>query len=59
MIGEKGKAEEIDRIITVKMYDNFYEPNQIKVKKNDYKSLLSEVLKLYRELDYNVKVEEK
>lgn len=35
MIGEKGKAEEIDRIITVKMYDNFYEPNQIKVKKNE------------------------
>ena len=32
---------------------------KIKVKKNDYKSLLSEVLKLFRELDYNVKVEEK
>jgi hypothetical protein len=31
----------------------------IKVKKNDYKSLLSEVLKLFRKLDYNVKVEEK
>ena len=35
MIGEKGKAEEIDRIITVKMYDNFYEPNEIKVKKGE------------------------
>ena len=31
----------------------------IKVKKNDYKSLLAEVLKLFRQLDYNVKVEEK
>tara|TARA_R100001082_G_scaffold62219_1_gene34817 strand:- start:63 stop:191 length:129 start_codon:yes stop_codon:yes gene_type:complete len=31
----------------------------IKVKKNDYKSFKSEVLKLFRQLGYNVKVEEK
>jgi len=31
----------------------------IKAKKNDYNSLLSEVLKIFRELEYNVKVEEK
>ena len=31
----------------------------IKVKKNNYKSLLLEVLKLFSQLDYNVKVEEK
>ena len=31
----------------------------IKVKKDNYNSLLSEVLKLFRKLDYNVKVEEK
>ena len=32
---------------------------KIKVKKNDYNSLLLEVLKVFRQLDYNVKVEEK
>ena len=35
MIGEKGKAEEVDRVIEVKMYDTFYEPNQFKIKKNE------------------------
>ena len=34
-IGEKGKEANIDRVITVLMYDNYYEPNQIKVKKNE------------------------
>ena len=33
MIGEKGKLSEVDRVIEVKMYDNFYEPNEIKIKK--------------------------
>ena len=35
MIGEKGKLSEVDRVIEVKMYDNFYEPNIIKVKKGE------------------------
>jgi uncharacterized cupredoxin-like copper-binding protein len=35
MIGEKGKANEVDRIIEVKMYDNFYEPNEFRIKKNE------------------------
>jgi uncharacterized cupredoxin-like copper-binding protein len=35
MIGEKGKEKEVDRIIEVKMYDNFYEPNKFKIKKNE------------------------
>ena len=35
MIGEKGKTEEVDRVIEVKMYDNFYEPNEFKIKKNE------------------------
>ena len=35
MIGEKGKTEEVDRVIEVKMYDTFYEPNEFKIKKND------------------------
>ena len=34
-IGEKGKEANIDRTITVLMYDNYYEPNQIMVKKNE------------------------
>ena len=35
MIGEKGKSSEVNRVIEVKMYDNFYEPNEIKVKKGE------------------------
>ena len=35
MIGEKGNANEVDRIIEVKMYDNFYKPNEFKIKKNE------------------------
>jgi len=35
MIGEKGKLSEVDRVIEVKMYDNFYEPNEIKIKKGE------------------------
>ena len=35
LIGEKGKLSEVDRVIEVKMYDNFYEPNEIKIKKGE------------------------
>ena len=35
MIGEKGKLSEVDRVIEIKMYDNFYEPNEIKIKKGE------------------------
>ena len=28
-IGEKGKASEVDRVIQIKMYDNYFEPNKI------------------------------
>ena len=35
MIGEKGKVKEVDRVIEVKMYDTFYEPNEFKIKKNE------------------------
>ena len=34
-IGEKGKFNEISRTITVKMYDNYFEPNQIDIKKDE------------------------
>ena len=35
MIGEKGDPNNIDRTIKIKMYDNYYEPNVIKVKKGE------------------------
>ena len=34
MIGEKGDPAEVVRVIKVKMYDNYYEPNEFKIKKN-------------------------
>jgi uncharacterized cupredoxin-like copper-binding protein len=34
-IGVKGNEKDVDRVITVLMYDNYYEPNQIKIKKNE------------------------
>ena len=35
MIGEKGNSNEVDRTVNIKMYDNYYEPNIIKVKKGE------------------------
>ncbi len=35
MIGEKGNANEVDKVIEVKMYDNYFEPNKIKIKKGE------------------------
>ena len=35
MIGEKGDPNKIDRVINIKMYDNYYEPNVIKIKKGE------------------------
>ena len=35
MIGEKGKLSEISRTIEIKMYDNYFEPNEIKIKKGE------------------------
>ena len=34
-IGVKGKEENVDRVIKVLMYDNYYQPNIFKVKKNE------------------------
>ena len=34
MIGEKGDPTEVDRVIKVKMYDNYYEPSEFNIKKN-------------------------
>ena len=34
MIGEKGDPDEVSKVIVVKMYDNYYEPNIFEIKKN-------------------------
>ena len=34
-IGHKGKLEEVDRTIVVKMYDNYYEPKSFNIKKGE------------------------
>ena len=34
-IGVKGNLENVDRVIKVSMYDNYYQPNKFKVKKNE------------------------
>ena len=34
VIGEKGDPAEVVRVIKVKMYDNYYEPSEFKIKKN-------------------------
>ena len=35
MIVEQRKLSEVNRVVEVKMYDNFYEPNEIKIKKGE------------------------
>ena len=35
MIGQKGDPNKIDRVVNIKMYDNYYEPNIIKIKKGE------------------------
>ena len=34
-IGVKGSEQNVDRVIKVLMYDNYYQPNNFKVKKNE------------------------
>ena len=34
-IGEKGEPSEIDRVIKIEMFDNYFEPNEINIKKNE------------------------
>ena len=35
MIGEKGKLSEVSRTIEIKMYDNYFEPKEIIIKKGE------------------------
>ena len=34
-IGEKGKLSEVNRTVEIKMYDNYFEPNEIKITKGE------------------------
>ena len=34
MMKKKGDSAEVDKVIKVKMYDNYYEPSEFKIKKN-------------------------
>ena len=35
IIAEKGDPSEVSRVIQVKMYDNYYEPSEFQIKKNE------------------------
>ena len=35
MVGSKGKKSEVNKVVKVSMYDNYYEPKIINVKKNE------------------------
>ena len=48
MIGEKGDPNKVDRVVNIKMYDNYYEPNVVKIKKGEtikfiFENLLSKI----------------
>ena len=34
-IGQKGNISEVDRVIEIRMYDNYFEPNQINISKGE------------------------
>ena len=56
-MGEVGKPEEISRTINVKMYDNYYEPKEIKIKKGEtIKFLVENLGELVHE--YNIATKE-
>ena len=33
MIGQKGKISEVDRVIEIKMYDNYFTPSKLEISK--------------------------
>ena len=35
LIGEKGASSEVDRVIEIQMYDNYFVPNEINIKKGE------------------------
>ena len=56
-IGEKGNPDDVTREINVKMYDNYYEPSQIVIKKNE---TVKFIVKNYGNLvhEYNIATKE-
>jgi uncharacterized cupredoxin-like copper-binding protein len=52
VIGVKGNEGDVDRIIKVSMYDNYYQPNKFKVNKNEtIKFIVSNKGKLVHEFN--------
>ena len=56
MIGEKGKPSEVTRTINIKMYDNYFEPAEINVKKDEtIKFIVLNVGELVHEFNISTK----
>ena len=56
MIGEKGNIKEVTKVIKVKMFDNYYEPNEIIVKKGEtVKFIVKNMGELVHELNIATK----
>ena len=57
MIGVKGNLEDVTKVVTVKMFDNYYEPSEIKVKKGEtIRFIIENVGELVHE--YNIATKE-
>ena len=56
-IGEKGESSEVDRVIEIKMYDNYFEPNVLNIKKGE---TIKFIVKNYGELvhEFNIATKE-
>ena len=57
MLGKKGNPSEVEKVIKVKMYDNYYEPKKFKVKK---KQTIKFIVYNYGELvhEFNIATKE-
>ena len=56
MIGEKGKLSEVNKIIEIKMYDNYFEPRKIIIKKGEtIKFIVSNYGELVHEFNIGTK----
>ena len=57
MIGVKGKLSEVNRTIEIKMYDNYFEPNVLNIKKGE---IIKFIVKNYGELvhEFNIATKE-
>ena len=56
MIGEKGNIKDVTKVINVQMFDNYYEPNEIIVKKGEtVKFIVKNMGELVHELNIATK----